>query len=201
MDVAIANQSMMIDEQEYLAREQASEIKHELIDGHVFAMAGASMNHQRICANISREFGVHLRGQPCEVVSADMKVKVANHFFYPDVMVDCEFDESQPYYSTSPVIIVEVLSKSTRRTDQTIKRLHYMNLPSLQEYVLIDQDIVDIEVIRKSDDWRPTRYFLSDEIYFESIDLTLSVADIYERVNNQDMNVYLQAKQLEQQAR
>jgi Uma2 family endonuclease len=90
------------------------------------------------------------------------------------------------------VIIVEVLSQSTRRIDQTTKRLSYINIPSLLEYVLIEQDFVQIEVTRKSNSWRPSHYFLGDEITFEAIDLTLSVEEIYDRVHNEQMIAFLE---------
>ena len=181
-------------EEEYLQGELSSEVKHELIDGRVYAMAGASANHERIAVNISRKFGNHLENSPCEPFSSDMKIKAGPNFFYPDVIVDCNFDESQPYYTETPVIIVEVLSKSTRKTDETIKRIAYLNIPGLQEYVIIEQDIVDIEVVRRSEGWQPKHYFLGDEITFESIDLTLSVEEIYHRVHNEDMIEFVNAK-------
>ncbi len=177
--------------EQYLQDELSRATKHELIDGEIYAMAGASANHERIAGNIYAEFRQHLKGAPCEPFGSDMKVKAAANFFYPDVMIDCEFDESQPYYTQSPVIIVEVLSKSTRRTDQTIKRTAYLNIASLQDYILIEQDFVDIEVIRRSEGWQSKHYFLGDELTFESIGLTLSVAEIYLRVQNEDMLEFL----------
>ena len=183
-----------INEEEYLQGELSSEVKHELIDGRVYAMAGASANHERIAINILRKFGNNLENSPCEPFSSDMKVKAGSNFFYPDVIVDCNFDESQPYYTETPVIIVEVLAKSTRKTDETIKRVAYLNIPGLQEYVIIEQDIVDIEVVRRSEGWQPKHYFLGDEITFESIDLTLSVEEIYHRVHNEDMIEFINAK-------
>lgn len=179
-----------INEHEYLEGELASDIKHELIDGHVYAMAGASANHERISRNILIELGLHLKNTPCEPFGSDMKVKTGQNFFYPDIVVDCDFDESQAYYTESPVIIVEVLSRSTRKTDETTKRLSYINMPTLQEYVLIEQDVVDIEVVRRSDDWRSQRYYMGDTINFESIGLTISVEDIYHRVKNDDVDDY-----------
>ena len=176
---------------EYLQAELSSEVKHELIDGDTYAMAGASANHERISVNILSEFRNHLKTLSCEPFGSDMKVKVGSNFFYPDVIVDCDFNESQPYYTETPIILVEVLSKATRRTDETIKRRAYLNIPSLQEYVLIEQDIVDIEVVRRTEGWRSKHYFLGDEITFESIDLTLSVEEIYLRVHNEDMIEYL----------
>lgn len=180
--------------EDYLQGELISDIKHELIDGCVYAMAGASANHERISGNIYAEFRNHLKGSPCEPFGSDMKVKAGSNFFYPDVIVDCHFDESQPYYTESPVIIVEVLSKATRKTDETVKLLSYINIPSLQEYVLIEQDYVDIQVIRRSESWLPRHYFLGDEITFESIDLTLPVEEIYSRVQNDDMLEYLNSQ-------
>jgi Uma2 family endonuclease len=190
--VSLAKQQEMVSREDYLAGERISEVKHELIDGQVYAMAGASINHQRICGNLFREFGVHVRGTACEVLSSDMQVNVGECFYYPDVMVVCNFDQSQPYYTQSPVIIIEVLSKNTSRIDRTSKRLAYINLPSLQEYVLIEQGFVNVEVLRKSSNWQGSHYVLGDDVHFESIDLTLSVADIYERVQNDDVSEFLQ---------
>ena len=186
-----AIQDTRIDVDQYLEDELRRDVKHELIDGQIYAMAGASANHERISSNISRCFGNHLLNSPCESFGSDMKVKVGSRFFYPDVIVDCQFDETEPYYTESPVIIVEVLSKSTRRIDETTKRFSYMNIPGLQEYVLIEQDIVDIEVIRRSEGWVSKHYYLGDKVHFESINLTLSVEEIYHRVNNEEMQDFL----------
>jgi Uma2 family endonuclease len=186
--------TVSISEEDYLRGELISDVKHELIDGCVYAMAGASANHERIAGNIYRKFGNYLDGSPCEPFGSDMKVKVGSNYFYPDVIVDCHFDESQPYYTESPVIIIEVLSKATRKTDETVKLLSYINIPRLQEYVLIEQDYADIQVIRRSEAWLPRHYFLGDEITFESIDLTLLVEEIYYRVHNEDMIEFLSGK-------
>ena len=94
-------------------------------------------------------------------------------------------------YTESPIIIVEVLSKSTRRTDQTIKRTAYLQIPTLLEYVLIEQDIVDIEVVRKSEGWQSKHYFLGDSVHFDALGITLSVEEIYDRVDNEDMREWL----------
>lgn len=192
--MSIAKKQSTISEVEYLAGEQVSEIKHEFIDGQVYAMTGAKVNHGRISGNVFSEFRTHLKGSPCEPLGPDMMVKVGTKYFYPDVIVDCKFDESQPQYTDSPILIVEVLSKSTSRMDRTTKRLAYINMPSVEEYVLIEQDFVDIEVMRKSDGWQSTHYFLGDNVEFKSIGLTLATKDIYERVNNQDMVEFLQEK-------
>ena len=183
-----------LNESEYLEGELISEFKHELIDGETYAMAGASANHERISMNISSEFRIHLKNSSSEPFGSDMKVKIASNFFYPDVIVDCEFNEETPYFTTTPKLIVEVLSKSTRRTDETIKRNSYLNTPSLQEYVLLEQDIVDVEVIRRSEGWQSRHYFMGDEVTFESIGLTLTVEEIYHRVKNEDVIEFLNQK-------
>ena len=176
---------------DYLADELERDIKHELIAGQLVMMAGASVNHERISVNILTEFRNHLKNSDCEPFGSDMKLRIGSNFFYPDAMVDCDFDEAQPYYTNSPCIIVEVLSKSTRRIDKTSKRLAYMNLASLQEYVLIEQDFVDIEVMRKSEGWVSEHYYLGDSVTFNAIGLNLAVADIYQRVNNEDMLAFI----------
>ena len=184
----------LISVEEYLAGELSSDIKHELIDGTVYAMAGASANHERISGNIYRKLGNHLENKPCEPFGSDMKLRINVNFFYPDVMVDCHFDNSEPYFTETPLIIVEVLSRSTRKKDTTLKFISYINIPSLQEYVLIEQDFVDVQVFRRSENWLARHYFLGDEVTFESIALTLPVEDIYHRVQNDDMLEFLANK-------
>jgi len=176
---------------DYLKNELDSDSKHEYLNGQVYAMAGASKNHQRIIMNIGSLFRSHLRGTPCDTFSSDIKVKVSDFaFFYPDVIVTCNDDSNNAYYTEQPLILVEVLSKSTRRMDETTKRRLYQTLPSLQEYVLIEQDIVDIEICRRPQGWQPEHYFMGDEITFAAIELTLSVNDIYERVQNEDVMTF-----------
>jgi Uma2 family endonuclease len=184
----------LISVEDYLTGELNSDIKHELIDGCVYAIAGASANHERISGNVYRKFGNHLENMPCEPFGSDMKLRINANFFYPDVMVDCRFDNSEPYFTQTPIIIVEVLSKSTRRKDTTFKLLSYINIPSLQEYVLIEQDFVDVQVFRRNEGWLVRHYFLGDEVTFESIGLTLPVEDIYHRVQNDDMVEFLANK-------
>lgn len=181
-----------VSQEEYLAGELISEIKHEYIDGEVYAMAGASANHARIVTAMTRLLGNQLVDTPCEVFAADMKVKAQNNFFYPDLIVDCQNQNGDAYFAESPVIIVEVLSKSTRKLDQTLKRLSYQGLPSLQEYVLIEQDFVDVEVCRRSNHWQSEHYYLGDQVYLSTVDLYLPVEAIYAKVVNEDMLAFLQ---------
>ena len=183
--------------EEYLNGELISDTKHELVNGQVYAMAGASANHNTITINVVAEFRAHLKKSPCRPYASDIKVKTpTGNYRYPDVLVVCDDDFSNDGYVTeNPTIIVEVISKSTRKTDEQTKRMEYINIPTLVEYVIIEQDYVDVAVFRKSDQWRPTHYFLGDEIHFESIDLTLAVEEIYSRVNNEDMNEHLAKQQ------
>lgn len=179
-------------EAEYLRCEQFSDIKHEYIYGDVYAMAGASRNHERLSGNIFAALLAHLKDLRCEPFMSDIKVKADGHYFYPDVIVVCDDEQGDDYYTEKPVIIVEVLSKGTRRNDKSLKMNAYKTIPSLQEYVLIEQDFVDIEVCRRVNGWVSEHYFLGDEVTFTSLDLTLAVTDIYARVNNEDMSDYLQ---------
>jgi Uma2 family endonuclease len=92
------------------------------------------------------------------------------------------------------VIIVEVLSKTTRRFDQTAKRLKYQQIPTLEEYVLIEQTIGEIEVFRKKEHWQSFYYYLGDTITFDSLGVSVLVEDIYYQVNNEDVLAFLQEK-------
>ena len=179
-----------LSEEDYLASEPLSDVKREYIDGQVYAMAGAGYNHNCIAANMLGELRNHLKGTPCATFMADIKVKLGRDYVYPDVLVDCSKMSGTDMFATAPVIIVEVLSRSTRKTDMTTKLIRYINLPSLQEYVLIEPDMVSVQVLRRSKGWMPEYYFLGDSVRFESVDLTLPVEDIYDRVDNADMNEF-----------
>lgn len=188
---------LAISEADYLAGEKISDIKHEYIDGDVYAMSGASANHNRIAGNIFTALNVHLRNNPCQPYTSDMKLKIDSKYFYPDVLVDCSNLTGKSYFTQTPTLIVEVLSKSTRQIDEKLKRALYTQIPSLQEYVLIEQDFVDVEIIRRRTGWQSEHYFLGEDISFEAADLTLSVEDIYYRVDNSDVAEWLAKKAAE----
>lgn len=192
MTVAI---NRKIGAEEYLQGELSSDVQHELTDGEAYAMAGVSNNHDQIAGNIYRLLGNFLGDSPCEPFSTDIKVKVGNNFLYPDAMVVCHEQADNEYYTESPSILVEVLSKSSRRIDETIKRMAYPSIPTLQEYILIEQDFVDIEVCRRNDGWIPKHCFLGDQCSLESIGLSLSMEEIYHRADNDDVMTYLQEQQ------
>jgi len=178
--------------EEYLQSELMSDVKHEYVQGYVYAMTGASDSHNRISSNLVGEFHSKLKSSSCITYGSDMKIKAANDIFYPDAMIVCDNEDNESdYYKKSPLIIVEVLSKSTRKRDQTTKKIAYMNITTLEEYVLIEQDFCEIEVFRKKQGWQSSFYYLGDEISFDSLAISLSVADIYHRVENEDMAVYI----------
>ncbi|MGB3761139.1 MAG: Uma2 family endonuclease [Rivularia sp. (in: cyanobacteria)] len=174
--------------EEYFQLEQTSEIRHEYVDGEVFAMAGASEEHNLIVTNIIALLRPHLRGTPCRTFASDMKVKVkvqkADIFYYPDILVSCDPNDDERYFKTSPKLIVEVLSNSTKTIDKREKRINYQNIETLQEYVLISQDEIKVEVYRKDNqgNWSMQTLGKDDELHLYSIDLKLTMAEIYEDV-------------------
>lgn len=196
--MSVKHAEHFISEQDYLHGEMIADVRHEYIDGEVFAMAGTSRNHSLLVSNCVQALANHLQASPCMTFSSEIKVKTEQCFFYPDVMVVCDDEQGDDYYTEKPSLIVEVLSKTTRRLDKTVKLAAYKSLPSLQEYLLIEQDHVEVELFRRAQNWFAEHYFLGDSISLESIGLNINVADLYHRVNNEDMQDYLQ--QFAQQA-
>lgn len=188
----LAPQLNDISVEDYLKGERVSEQKYEYVEGQVYAMAGASLSHNIITGNCYGLLWNHLRGKSCFPVSTDMLLKTKkDRYRYPDLMVICQDDTSQDeYVRESPTLIIEVLSNATRRKDKTEKRLEYIALPSVQEYLLIEQDFAEIQLQRRRTHWQPEYYYLGEEVHLESVDLTVSVLDIYERVENADMVKY-----------
>ena len=196
--MVLAKKYNLMSEQAYLDGELLSDIRHEYIEGEVYAMVGAHKYHNQITGEVFRIFANHLLDKPCQPYASDMKVKIDQKYFYPDVMVDCSNEETD-YFVEQPSIIVEVLSKSTRQHDKTVKRLAYFQIASLKEYVLIEQDFVEIEFWSRDENnyWQQSVYYLGDDIHFQSIDLTVSVEDIYRQVKNADMLAWWEQKTAE----
>jgi Uma2 family endonuclease len=125
----------------FLAWETAQPVKHELVRGAVFAMAGASEAHVTTAMNIAMALRQHLAGSPCRTVISDMKqrVEAEDAFFYPDVMVTCSPDDARdPLVKREPLLLVEVLSPATAADDRGDKFAAYRQLPSLREYLVVD---------------------------------------------------------------
>ena len=177
--------------EEYLAFERASDEKHELFEGELFAMSGASRQHGRICWNVATALGPQLRQSGCEGFVSDMRVHVpaTGLYTYPDVVVVCGepafLDEETPDTLLNPTLLLEVLSPSTEDYDRGRKFAHYRSLPSLEIFVLIAQDRVHVErfsrqpdggwLLEESDD-------LGSDLELPGIGATLSLREVYDRV-------------------
>jgi Uma2 family endonuclease len=184
LSVPRKKQPLSVDE--YLEAEKDSPIRHEYIDGQIFAMAGASDRHNRIAINFTGAFDRHLGDGPCEVFVADMKVWVSESvFYYPDVVVACDGPGADAYYRRQPRLIVEVSSPATERIDRNEKFQAYKQIKSLKEYVIVAQDHVQVEVFRRARGDRWSSHLLTDlneELHLESVGLTLTLAAMYRRV-------------------
>lgn len=126
--------------EEYLAREETSAVKHEYVAGEVYALAGASKRHNAIAVRIAVRLGNQAEGGPCRVYVSDVKVRVDDVFYYPDVMVACEPEGGDRYIEMAPCVIVEVTSPSTSLTDRREKLGAYQRIPSLKAYIIADQE-------------------------------------------------------------
>jgi Uma2 family endonuclease len=150
-------QIVLISPQEYLEREQHSDVKHEYVAGHVYAMVGASATCNLIVGNLQAALHGHLRGKSCQVFTSDIKVRVADTFYYPDVpdvMVACEPSDRHDYYRERPLLIMEVVSPSTEAREALEKRIAYQLAHRLKEYVLVAQDEMEVRTYRRVlEDW------------------------------------------------
>jgi Uma2 family endonuclease len=181
-----------LSESQYLTLDSDSELRHEYIGGQVYAMSGAGKNHRMITMSLTSAIYQHLINSPCNVNAMDAQVKVANNYFYPDIVIDCdENSKADSLYVEQPKLIIEVLSKSTRHIDKGPKLLNYINIASVEEYVMIEQDLVSIDILRREDNWLLLHYGPGDTVEFKSIDLCMPIEQLYARVDNEDMATYL----------
>ncbi len=185
MGVALSGSDILSFE-EYLAIEQESEIKHEFIDGLIYAMAGASRNHNVISGNLFAALHSHVRGTTCTAFSADMLLKLnindADIAYYPDLMVVCDPEDNNDQYTKHPTVIIEILSKSTQRVDLREKFLAYQTIESVQEYVVVKQDVMDIIVHQRNNNWQAEHFGQGDKLVVPSIKLEIAVDEVYERI-------------------
>ena len=181
---ALAQHCPQMSIQEYLAFEESSAVKHEFAAGQVFAMAGASERHNRIAMNVAGHLHQATRRSECTTFVSDMRVKIEQVIYYPDVMVACDATDTDPYLKTAPCLIVEVLSDSTERIDRGEKLYNYRQIAELKAYVLISQNEVRVDVYRRSNQqWLFESYAsLSDSIPLDCPETALSLADTYERI-------------------
>ncbi|MBE9143786.1 Uma2 family endonuclease [Planktothrix mougeotii] len=191
----IANQhENYIYPEDYLAREETSPIKHEYIDGQVYAMAGASDAHVTICLNLASALRNQVRGRGCRVYMSDMKAQIdtANLYYYPDILVTYDpRDRELTNYKKYPCLIVEVLSSKTEAFDRGDKFADYQQLETLQEYVLISQKRQRVECFRRNSEgfWVLQFYYPGSEIHLKSIDFHTPIETLYEDVMFEDNTV------------
>lgn len=172
--------------EEYLEGEKTSSVRHEFVDGQVFAMAGASANHNRVARNLVSHLTTHLAATPCEAFVSDMKVKVDDVFYYPDVMVCCDPSDDDRFFRLYPRLLVEVVSPSTMRTDYYEKRLAYQKIPTLQQYIIVDPDRVLVDVFHRDSagHWaKQTLLQMNDVLNLVPVSLALPLLEVYRHVS------------------
>jgi Uma2 family endonuclease len=179
-----------LSETEYLAIERAAEFKSEFYNGEMFAMSGASRQHNEIKENLSIEIGSRLKGGSCRTYSSDQRVKIdrTGLYTYPDLLIVCGqpiFDQEHGDILFNPQVIIEILSKSTESYDRGKKFLHYRRLPSLREYVLVSQErkLVERFVRQPDETWLLTTFDDPDgEFVLSTVPVRVPMADVYRGV-------------------
>lgn len=183
-------------EAEYLAIEWAAEFKSEFYNGEMFAMAGASREHNRIKDNLIAELGSRFKGGPCQTYSSDQRLKVSKTglYTYPDIVIVCgqaDYAESDRDTLVNPTAVIEILSPTTEKYDRGVKFRHYQKVPSLKEYVLVSQDEPVCErFVRQPDEtWVLTTVTgLSGELTFASVPARIPLTDVYAGVEFPDVS-------------
>lgn len=174
--------------EEYFGIEEMSAVRHEYLDGEIFAMAGGSRNHNQIAQNLTRAFD-DVRDRGCRAYLADVRLGTPGGLYtYPDVMVICGTVSLSPdrlETVTNPVVIAEVLSHSTREYDSSQKYELYRAIPSLRDYLLVDQYSVEVQHrFLEAREWR-TRTYRSreDQVSLTGAPVTVSLAEVYQFVD------------------
>ena len=175
---------------EYLSLERQSEIRHEYLDGFVYAMAGESPAHSPICFNLSVVIGTQLRGTSCRGFSPNMKVRAgeAGLYSYPDLAVACgepAFEDKHGDVLLNPTVVFEVLSRSTEAYDRGEKFERYKKVETLRDYVLVSQDQPRIERFSLQPDgtWSKSEVSgLDSTLALDTINCRIPLAEVYERI-------------------
>ncbi len=173
---------------DYLASEETVRRKHEYVDGMVYAMVGGRFSHNLIASNIVAELHSQLKGKPCRVLNSDSKVLTQNQsitrFYYPDASVVCGENRRSGVFQDKPTVVVEVLSQSTRRIDVGEKLKAYLSIPTLEAYLLVEQDSPAIIAHHRQDDEFDRRIYegFGAVIELPAIAATLSLAGVYAEV-------------------
>ena len=165
---------------EYLDWETQQDTRHELVDGYLYAMTGASLRHDEIAMNIAAALHQHLKGGACRVYKSDIKIRIANNFYYPDISVRCgdTADDADHYSLSDPTCIIEILSPSTQRFDRGDKRLAYQQIPSLKEYILVAQREILIEQFIGEEPSFSLRQ-TADVLRLPSLNFSMPLSEIY----------------------
>jgi Uma2 family endonuclease len=133
----------LLSEAEYLQLEESSPLKHEYVDGEVFALAGATQRHNDIATNILVELALGARGTPCRARGSDQRLRIQTGervvYYYPDIQLVCDPTDNEPNFVGRPCLIVEIESDSTRDIDRREKLMAYRALPSVQAYLIVSQ--------------------------------------------------------------
>lgn len=174
---------------EYLAWERLQPERHEFFDGEIFAMSGASFDHNRIVLNLGGELRSALRHRRCDVTPSDLRVKVpaTGLYTYPDLTVVCGeplFEDGTRDTLLNPIVLVEVLSDSTERYDRGKKFRNYRSITTLREYVLVAQDAVSVERYTRGDDgvWSLHESGAGEKLVLTSVGCEIAVDEIYLKV-------------------
>ncbi len=180
---------MIYTPQEYLALERKAETRSEYVNGEIYAMAGASREHNLISLNVGSELRAQLRKRPCETYTNDMRVRVkpTGLYTYPDVVVVCgrpRFEDAESDTLINPTVIAEVLSPSTEAYDRGEKFAHYRYVESLQEYITIAQERMQVDhFARMGQQWLLTSLNRPDDVLsLPSIECAVPLSEIYARV-------------------
>lgn len=173
---------------DYLAGELVSPVKHEYLGGVVYAMAGARNVHNVISTNVLGSLHGRLRGKKCRPFNSDTKVRIRlpfqTRFYYPDTSVICKPNPQSESFQEEPAVIVEVLSRRTRRTDEGEKKDAYLTIPSLCVYLLVEQEMAAVVAFRRTDQGfvREVYEGLDAVIPLAEIETSLPLTEIYEGV-------------------
>jgi len=171
---------------DYLAGELSSPVKHEYLGGVIYAMTGARNLHNIIAGNILASLHSRLRGKKCRPFNSDTKIRLRLpsqiRFYYPDVSVTCRPNLPSESYQDEPIVLVEVLSRSTRRIDEGEKKDAYLTIPSLAVYILVDQESPAVVAFRRLEQGfvRETYVGLDAVVPLGEIDAELPLAAVYE---------------------
>lgn len=181
-ETAIPNHLMSLEE--YLEFERSSQVRHEYVGGHVYAMAGGTRRHSRIAGNIFAALRQSARGGPCRVHQSDMQVPTPDGpWYYPDVVVACGTEPDDPHIEDAPCFLVEVISPTTETVDRREKLLAYRRIPTLQAYLIVEQDRMEVERHWRDADGQWQSELSSDgAIPVPCPETTLSLTDIYDGV-------------------